>query len=448
MIINNWSQRLSKLQEKWSMLESWVLDPPNKAISKPQVILRRILRIMYAVTRDLMNGQISLHAMSLVYTTILSVVPLLALSFSVLKAFNVQDKFTPMLYSFFEPMGEKGLEIHQQILSFVSNMKVGVLGIVGFVLLFYTAVSLVQKIERAFNTIWLAPQLRSIGDRFSQYLSVILVGPVLVVAAVSVTASTMNSTFIKSLAAIEPFGSLIILLTKLMPFLMIIMAFTFFYAMMPNTKVKFTSALWGGVVGGSAWQASSLIFTAFVVNSTKYDAIYSGFAVGILLLIWLYMNWLILLLGSSIAFYHQHGNNITRNSEFESSPVLLEKVGLEVMIHIGTCFEERIGPISQTELEQRKFVPPILTRQIINKLLKAGLVVVAGDDADQLVPGRSTDQITAADILNALRHDHSHLSSKLSFSPSLDHLSENYQKNIDTQFSHLSLRDLINQTQN
>lgn len=439
---------MNKLKEKWSALESWVLDPPNKPLSKPEIIFRRILRIMFAVIRDLVNGQISLHAMSLVYTTILSVVPLLALSFSVLKAFNVQDKFTPMLYSFLEPMGEKGMEIHQQILSFVGNMKVGVLGTVGFVLLFYTAVSLVQKIERAFNTIWLAPQLRSIGDRFSQYLSVILVGPVLVVAALSVTASTMNSSFIQSLAAIEPFGSLIIVLTKLMPFLMIILAFTFFYAMMPNTKVKFVSALWGGIVGGSAWQASSLIFTAFVVSSTKYDAIYSGFAVGILLLIWLYMNWLILLLGSSIAFYHQHGNTITRRSEFEPSPVLLEKVGLEVMLQIGTCFEKGQTPIPQSELEQRKFVPPVLTRQIINKLLKSGLIVVAGDNADQLVPGRSTDQISAADILNALRCDHSLLSHKLHFSSSLEQLTEEYQKHIDTQFSDLSLRELIKQTQN
>ncbi|MEP7705388.1 YhjD/YihY/BrkB family envelope integrity protein [Paraglaciecola sp. 25GB23A] len=438
---------MQKLQDSWSKFESWLLDPPLKALSKPELISRRILRIMYAVVRDLANGQISLHAMSLVYTTILSIVPLLALSFSVLKAFNVQDKFTPMLASFLEPMGEKGLEIQLNILSFVDNVKVGVLGIVGFVLLFYTAISLVQKIERAFNTIWLAPQLRSIGNRFSQYLSVILVGPVLIVAAISVTASTMNSSLIQTLAEIEPFGSLIIMLTKLMPFLMIIIAFTFFYAMMPNTKVKFTSALWGGIVGGSAWQASSLIFTAFVVNSTNYDAIYSGFAVGILLLIWLYMNWLILLMGSSIAFYHQHGNNITRNANFEASPVLLEKVGLEVMVRVAECFEQGAGPISQTRLEQRKFLPPALTRQVINKLLEAGLVIVAGADSDCLVPGKSTDQITVADILNALRHDQSHLYKKLNFAPSLERLSEDYQSNIDNQFGQILLRDLINQQQ-
>lgn len=438
---------MSKLQETWSGFESWLLDPPNTAHSKPWATLRRVLRIMYAVIRDLLNGQISLHAMSLVYTTILSIVPLLALSFSVLKAFNVQDKFTPMLYSFLEPMGEKGLEIHQSIMGFVDNVKVGVLGIVGFVLLFYTAVSLVQKIERAFNTIWLAPQLRSIGDRFSQYLSVILVGPVLIVAALSVTASTMNSSLVHTLAAIEPFGSLIILLTKLMPFIMIILAFTFFYAMMPNTKVKLSSALWGGIVGGSAWQASSLVFTAFVVNSAKYDAIYSGFAVGILLLIWLYMNWLILLLGSSIAFYHQHGNNITRSAEFEPSSVLLEKVGLEVMVHIAKSFEKGKALMLRAELEQRKFVPPILTRQILTKLQKEGLVVTAGDDGNCLVPGRSTDQITVADIFNALRNDHSNLAHKLRFSDPLEELAADFQKNIDSQFSDLSLRELINPTQ-
>ncbi|WP_340680078.1 YhjD/YihY/BrkB family envelope integrity protein [Paraglaciecola sp.] len=436
---------MSKLQDSWSVFESWLLDPSDSALSKPKLISRRILRIMYAVIRDLANGQISLHAMSLVYTTILSIVPLLALSFSVLKAFNVQDQFTPMLASFLEPMGEKGLEIQQNILSFVDNIKVGVLGIIGFVLLFYTAISLVQKIERAFNTIWLAPQLRSIGNRFSQYLSVILVGPVLIVAAISVTASTMNSSLVHTLAEIEPFGSLIILLTKLMPFIMIIVAFTFFYAIMPNTKVKFSSALWGGIVGGSTWQASSLIFTAFVVNSTNYDAIYSGFAVGILLLIWLYVNWLILLMGSSIAFYHQHGNNITRSVNFEPSPVLLEKVGLEVMLRVAERFEQGTGPISQTELEQRKFVPPALTRQVIKKLLEAGLVIVAGTNSDCLVPGKSTDQITLADILNALRLDKSRLAQTLNFSPALERLSGDYQTNIDNQFGQIMLRDLINQ---
>ncbi len=438
---------MNKLHASWEAFENWLLDPPSQTLSPAIHMLRRVLRIIYAVIRDVISGQVSLHAMSLVYTTILSIVPLLALSFSVLKAFNVQDKFTPMLYSFLEPMGEKGLEIHANILSFVNNMKVGVLGILGFVLLFYTAISLVQKIERAFNTIWLAPQLRSLGNRFSQYLSVILVGPVLIVAAISVTASTMNSELVLSLAAIEPFGSLIIALTKLMPFLMIIMAFTFFYAMMPNTKVRFTSALCGGIVGGSIWQGCSLLFTTFVVSSSKYDAIYSGFAVGILLLIWLYVNWLILLLGSSIAFYHQHGNHITRQVKFEVSPELLEKVGLDVMLRIAERFEAGKGPVSQTELEMQKFVPPILTQEITRKLLASGLIVPAGEQGDGFVPGRSTDQISVADVLNGLRKDYSQLARKLQFSSELQALAQEGQARLDERFGEVLLRSLINRSQ-
>ncbi|KZY64254.1 ribonuclease BN, partial [Oleiphilus sp. HI0061] len=302
---------MKNLLDQWKDAEAWLLASPKPSMNPLMSLLRDALRILYVVIRDIATGQITLHAMSLVYTTILSIVPMLALSFSVLKAFNVQDRFTPMLYSFLEPMGAKGIEIHNSVLSFVDNMKVGVLGFLGFIILFYTVISLIQKIEKAFNTIWFAPELRSLGQRFSNYLIVVLVGPVLVVAAISLTASTMNSSLVQSIASIEPFGTVILMMTKLMPFFMIILTFTMFYILMPNTRVNFKSALVGGVVGGSAWQASSILFTAFVVNSSKYDAIYSGFAVGILLLIWLYVNWLILLLGSSIAFYHQHESHIT-----------------------------------------------------------------------------------------------------------------------------------------
>jgi len=432
-------------QQLWNSLESWLLDPP-KAILNPVInVLRTFVRILFAVGRDMASGQLNLHAMSLVYTTILSIVPMLALSFSILKAFNVQDQFTPMLYSFLEPMGEKGIEIHNNVLAFVDNMKVGMLGAVGLVMLLYTVISLIQKIERAFNTIWFAPQLRSIGERFSHYLSVILIGPVLIVTAISLTASTMNSDLVQSIVAIEPFGSAVIFLTKLMPFLMIIFAFTFFYVMMPNARVNFRSALFGGVLSGCSWQASSLVFTSFVVNSTKYDAIYSGFAVGILLLIWLYMNWLILLLGSSIAFYHQHGNHITRNYKLEACPELLEKTGLDIMRYIALRYDSNSEPVKQTEIEGRNGIPAILSRAIIDKLLANNLLLIAGEKSDQLVPAHSTDQISVATIFKALRQDKSKLQLSVQTSPSVDVLIEKAHSDLYQSVEHVSLRDLINQ---
>ncbi|MDX1452588.1 MAG: YihY/virulence factor BrkB family protein [Oleiphilaceae bacterium] len=433
----------TRVQEWRQRLFEWLLQEPHQYSGLAEKIIRRAARILFAVIRDLINGQLTLHAMSLVYTTMLSVVPLLALSFSVLKAFNVQDKFTPMLYSFFEPMGEKGLEIHNNVLSFVENMKVGVLGAVGFVLLFYTVVSLVQKIERAFNTIWYAPELRSLSQRFSNYLSVILVGPALVVSALSVTASTMNSQLVKNLIAIEPFGSVIFAVSKIMPFLMIIGAFTFFYVLMPNTRVNLKSALMGGVVSGACWQGTSMLFTSFVVNSAKYDAIYSGFAVGILLLIWLYLNWLILLIGSSIAFYHQHGNHITRTIDVKASPDLLEKVWLYIMVQVAHRYESGQRPLSQEEVEQLNFIPAIMTRGIVDKLIRHGLLIVAGDKSEALAPGRSTDHIKVMDILDALRADDCHLLHRVGAVTAVENLVNDLKQHREQMLAGKTLRDLL-----
>jgi len=431
------------LHQLWSSFESWILDLPSQKLNPLIAQLHRFIRIFYALIKDVLNGQISLHAMSLVYTTMLSVVPMLALSFSVLKAFNVQDQFTPMLYAFLEPMGDKGLEIHNQVLGFVDNIDVKVLGVFGFLMLFYTVISLVQKIERAFNSIWYAPQLRSLGERFSHYLSVILVGPVLVVAAISVTASTMSSSVVQTLAEIEPLGSLILLLTKLTPFLMVIAAFSFFYTMMPNTKVNAKSALFGGVIAGTTWQASSLVFTTFMVNSAKYDAIYSGFAVGILLLIWLYMNWLILLLGSSIAFYHQHGNHISRIDPEDAASEMLEKAGLDIMRYVAIQYESKGSPVSQSELEGYHQIPSVLSRKIIDKFLANGLLLLAGEKSDQLVPGRSTDKISVASIFKALRQNEIDKLLPISVSPEVEALVSKMNSELYLGIEHISLRELL-----
>ena len=121
-------------------------------------------RILYAVVRDLAEGQINLRAMSLVYTTLLSLVPLLAITFSVLKGFGVQNQVEPLLLRAFEPLGEQGAEIAERIIGFVNNMQVGVLGSVGLGLLIFTVISLMQKIEESFNFIWHVSQLRGVGE--------------------------------------------------------------------------------------------------------------------------------------------------------------------------------------------------------------------------------------------------------------------------------------------
>ncbi len=432
------------LSAKVERVEQWLFSS-QKGLGRVMQWVHRVARVLFAVIRDVLNGNLTLHAMGLVYTTMLSVVPLLALSFSVLKAMGVHNQLTPLLYSFFEPMGPQGVDIADNVLSFVDNIKVGVLGSLGLILLIYTVISLVQKIERSFNYIWRVPQLRSIGQRFSNYLSVIMVGPLLMASAIGVTATIMNSSVVHEAMQIEPFGFLIASASKLMPFVLIIAAFTFVYLFMPNTKVRFKSALVGGVVGGITWQMTGVLFASFVVSSAQYEAVYSGFAVGIVLLIWLYICWLILLLGSSIAYYDQNFNRISRSYELKVSAEVSERLALAIMEEVSRRYDQSEEPITQLQLEELLPVPPVLTREVSDKLLRQSILIVAGGSGDALVPGTSLDKISVLSVLKAVRSDEEGLVDRLKLNVGLSKFQSSVDHVLESQFKDITLQKLVRQ---
>ncbi|HEA51744.1 hypothetical protein LCGC14_1525050 [marine sediment metagenome] len=394
-----------EIKERLKAAESWILANPNPPQKWPWTWLYNAGRSAYALIRDVVRGELTLHAMSLVYTTLLSIVPLLALSFSVLKALGVHERMEPFLFQFFQPMGPQGVDMAERILGFVDNMKVGVLGSVGLALLVYTVVSLVQKVERSFNMIWRVPVMRSVAQRFSNYLSVIMVGPLLMVSAIGVSAAIFSSSAVQTLIAIEPFGTVILMVSRFMPFLLVVSAFTFVYMFMPNTRVKFQCAFIGGLVAGVSWQAGGLLFASFVAGSARYAAIYSSFAIGITMLIWIYLNWMILLLGASLAFYLQNPGSIAKRTHVQLSPELQERIALAMMWLVARPFSEGKKAPQQEALEHLLRVPGEVTRGVSDKLIRAGLISLAGSQGDQLVPGRTLDLITVGDVLGVVRHD-------------------------------------------
>jgi membrane protein len=394
-----------QLKERLQAAESWILANPNPPRSWPWTWLYKVGRTAYAMVRDVLSGQLTLHAMSLVYTTLLSIVPLLALSFSVLKALGVHQKMEPFLFQFFQPLGPQGVDLAEKILGFVDNMKVGVLGSVGLALLVYTVVSLLQKIERSFNMIWRVPDMRSMAQRFSNYLSVIMVGPLLMVSAIGISATIFSSTFVQALIEIEPFGSLILVISRFTPFFLVVGAFTFVYIFMPNTRVKLRYAFIGGLIAGVSWQAAGMLFASFVAGSARYAAIYSSFAIGIILLIWIYLNWMILLLGASLAFYLQNPGSVAKRRQVQLAPELQEKVALATMWLVAKPFSEGRPAPQQEALEQQLKVPGEVTRALSDKLIRAGLLTLAGRQGDQLAPGRALDLITVGEVLRVVRND-------------------------------------------
>ena len=377
----------------------WALDLAEFPSWQAHII--RMLRILEATSRDISSGMTTLRAMSLVYTTLLSLVPLLAVSFSVLKGFGVHNQIEPMLLTVLTPLGDKGVELTHQIIGFVDNIKVGVLGAIGLGFLLYTVISLIQKIEKAFNATWRIGDVRSISQRFSNYLSVVMVGPVLVFSAMGITAAISNSPITITLSEIEPFGTTLHLIGKLLPYLLVIAAFTFIYALIPNTKVKIRSAFAGAIIAGILWEITSWLFANFIANSVNYTAIYSGFAILMVFMIWLYLSWLILLIGATIAYYHQHPEQAAFQHKSTLTAQQQTELSILTMLQIGRHFSQQKTPWDLEELSQKVGATEEQIDNVITILLKNQLVTYGGENCEQLLPQRPLEQITIKDILDA-----------------------------------------------
>lgn len=380
----------------------WRLDAAG--LKQPRRMLVHALRIVWVIGRDILDGQLTLRAMSLVYTTLLSLVPLLAVSFSVLKAFGVHNQIEPMLRNLLLPLGEQGLEITEQIIEFVDNIQVGVLGIFGVALLLYTVIAMVQKIESACNEIWHVKQTRPLTRRFSDYLSVILVGPVLMFSAVGITATFANSDVVQYVIAIQPFGVLLELIGRVIPYLLVIGAFIFIYIFVPNTRVRVRPAMIGAVVAGVLWATLGWAFTAFVASSGKYTAIYSAFATLILFMIWIYLGWLILLIGAKVAFYIQHPKFISK----ERGPIHLsnqqsEALGLAVMQCIARAFDAGDSPPDVDTLSRRLAAPQDAIDRVLSPLIDAELVRCATEPVTGLQPARPLNKISLDAVIQTVR---------------------------------------------
>jgi membrane protein len=394
----------SPLAQFRDQLNAFVWDADLRHLGGLQRHAVQALRIVYAVVRELISGDLNLRAMSLVYTTLLSLVPLLAVSFSVLKAFGVHNELQPALENFLSPLGDEGVELSGNIIEFVSNVQVGLLGGVGLGLLIYTVVSLLQKIEASFNHVWHVDALRSFAQRFSNYLSIVLVGPVLVFGVLGITASLMNTAFAQRITAIEPFGSLVYFGVKLSPYVLVWIAFTFMYATIPNTRVRFGPAALGGLVAGVVWQSTYWVFAVFIASSSRYTAIYSSFAILILALIWVYLNWLILLLGTQVVFYIQNPHFVTMLPvRLVLSNRLKERLGLGIMYLVGYNHYHHREPWTLHELVEELRLPTDSIGRLLTLLSGSGFLEQTAGDPPAYLPRQDIETITLRDLLRAIR---------------------------------------------
>lgn len=361
-----------------------------------------VLRYLYGLGRDIVFGQLTLRSMSLVYTTLLSVVPLVAFSFSVLKGLGKHKELEPMLFKFLEPLGPQGQEITEQVINLVDNVKGGLLGGISLAFFIYTAISMVQKVEASFNYVWHVSKPRSFARRFTEYAVVLLIGPVIMVVALGMLASIRSNQIVQLILANESLGPVFVFVSQFTPYLLITGVFTFLYIFVPNTKVKFKSAIVGGLAGGIVWASTGAFFAAFILYASRTQLIYSGFAVAITTLIWLYLSWLILLAGAQLAFYIQQPAFLRiGRREPRLSNSMRERLALNVMYLVGRAFRDKDASTSIAKISAQLEMPSIALATVTNELENAGLLITT--ENEELLPGREMSRIALNDILAVVR---------------------------------------------
>jgi membrane protein len=394
------TEKRRSIHQLKSRLLDQVWGPEVSELTRVKRLLHSVVKMSVMVGQDFVENLVKLQAMALAFKTLLSLAPLLAVIFSILKGLGVHNRMEPALTQALAPLGEKGQEITAHLIGFVDRMSAGV----GSITLFVTVLSLMGSIEQAFNYIWRVRSPRRFARKFSDYLSVLLVGPVLVFAAVTITATLQSTTLVKTLTSFQPFGMVILFLLRLIPYFTLWGAFSFFYIFIPNTRVKLTSALVGGLVAALLWETVGWGFAVFVASSTRYYAIYSSFAVLVLFLFWLHISWVIVLLGAQVAHAHQNIHFYRDERDLlAQSPAGREKLALQMMLLVGRNFYRGLDPMGVSELANQMRVPAGLIKDLMEVFHKRRLVLPLADE-ETFVLGRDPETIGVKEVLDCVRY--------------------------------------------
>jgi membrane protein len=274
-----------------------------------------------------------------------------------------------------------------------------VLGFTGLAILLYTVISLMGKVEEAFNFVWRVKRQRSLLAQFRDYLSIVLAGPLLLFSALGLWGVFSQWEPVHALATLKPLA----LLLQTSPTILIVLAFTLLYLFMPNTQVKPWAALGGATFAGITWQIAGWLFASFVVSSGQQTAVYSLFASLFLFILWLYLGWLIVLTGARLAYYFQYPDAVHLPTQpSETSLQARELLTIAVLHEVGTRFLNKQPPVTLDELRQRIPVSRFLLETTLDDLNTYGILSRDDNEPTHYLLRVSPDKLSVADIRQRL----------------------------------------------
>jgi len=358
------------------------------------------MQTVYQIGSAFTAHQGTLRAAALTFTTMLSLVPFLAIAFSVLKGLGAQNALEPIL----QQVAGDSEETISNIITYVNNTNFKSLGAVGLLLLVVTVISLLEGIEQSFNAIWGVQENRPLSRRFSDYLSVVVVGPILLLAATSMTSSLQSQWLVQWLIEHTYLDDTIMLLFRMVPYLFIWLAMIFLYIFMPNTKVRFSSALLGGVLAGTAWEAAQWGYFHFQVGMANYNAIYGTLAALPIFLVWVYTSWVIVLFGLEVVYAHQHRSTRAALSlQAAQTETARDVCALSTLLLVCRHFYENAPPSTAAPLSDELGITATLVEEQLELLGRLHFLAKISENGTGWLPARDPAGIMVDEVLTALR---------------------------------------------
>jgi membrane protein len=435
---------LDQIQQKWKGFKNWIWRNSKSNDQPGTRILRCACRIIFIVTREAQEDKITLRASALTFTVVLSLVPMLALGTAVLKGLGAGDQMRVAAYTFIEqfesaaddldfipgkdkpssdelekvsPQAEGNSDqateqesqsgnltnhLHNavdKIFDYVDRTNFATLGTFGILGMVLAALGVLGSIEQSMNAIWQTRRGRALGRKIIDYMALMILLPISVNLALATSTTLQSTTLYSKIQEILPifmFGFFL----KLLPILILILTFTLLYRFIPNTKVEYVPALAGGIFGGFSWYLVEIFYIKLQIGVAKYNAIYGSFATLPLFFLFIYVAWVVFLLGAEVAFAFQFWKHY-QWEKVKLSPVIRLAMAFDIMEAALNDFTAR-RITNKSSLARHLGKADNSISLIVNELVEGGMLRQVTGKLEGYVPAAPSAQLKPVEIMDII----------------------------------------------
>lgn len=404
-----YGMKLDKIKNKsislWKFVTEDIWRVTQNEVTKKRFSLYNVIKVIYITADKFTTDRITNRASALTYSTLLAIVPILAILFAIARGFGFSNLVENQLIGLFGGVNETTETLLAFVDSYLAEARSGIFIGVGLVLLLWTVLNLTNNIEITFNQIWQVKKQRSMYRKVTDYFSMFLLIPILLVLSGGI--SIFTTTVLREIEDYLLLGSFAQFLLKLLPYVLVWFMFTGLYIFMPNTKVKFKYAFVAGIIAGTVFQIFQFLYINGQIWVTKYNAIYGSFAAIPLLLLWLQMSWTICLIGVELSYASQNVHTYSFEKDTKNiSRRYRDFIAILIMSLITKRFANNEKPYSAEELSEQNQIPIALTRQVLFQLQEINLIheVMTDEKSDDITyqPSMDINKLNVAVLLDRI----------------------------------------------